>query len=159
MQITPFNPAPRDDRQKQYWHEKDHVPVFGTGWRARQLFAHFQNLNLRVLIDDLREDRVASGNWTFARDLCPVAHGVADGRTVSLLQYMSQAVGLERACELAAEHIGASPRTVYHLITLWDAGDLGRERLLHELELIWQERMADAETMQLLLVPQASPQI
>src|SRR5438552_2341124 len=134
MQIMPLNPLPPRDRPAKRWFREDYVPAFGARWMARQVFVHFQNLNLRVLIDDLRAGRVVSGNWSFDRDLCPVAHGVADGRTVGLLQHMSQSVGLQRACVLAAEQIGASSRAIHHLVTTWDAGDLGPQLLLHELE-------------------------
>jgi hypothetical protein len=154
--LNPLNPLPNRERPAPRWFREDHVPAFGAGWMARQLFVHFHNLNLRFLIDDLRAGRVVAGNWTFDHDLCPVAHGVADGGTVSLLQHMTQVVGLKRACERAAEHVGASPRTIYHLVTTWDAGDLGPELLLRELEAIWKERLADAEAMQAMLSPAAS---
>jgi hypothetical protein len=156
MHIMPLNPLLPRERPARRWFREDHVPVFGAGWIARQVFVHFQNLNLRALIDDLRAGRVVAGNWTFDHDLCPVAHGVAAGRTVTLLQHMTQAVGLKRACERAAEEIGAAPRTIEHLVTTWDAGDLGPEPLLRELEAIWQERVADAAVMQAMLCPSES---
>jgi len=154
--LNPLNPLPNRDSPAKRWFREDHVPAFGAGWMARRVFVHFQNLNLRILIDDLRAGRVASGNWTFDHDLCPVAHGVADGHTVGLLQHMSQSVGLERACAVAAEQIGASPRVIKHLVTTWDGGDLGPALLLRELEAIWRERLADAEVVQAMLSPTES---
>jgi hypothetical protein len=70
---------------------------------SHSLFAHFQNLNLLVLIEDLRRGLAASGNWAFDHTLCPVSHGMPDGATVGQLQYLSQAADLETACALAAQ--------------------------------------------------------
>src|SRR5690242_17555738 len=87
---------------KQVYVLPEVQPVVGGGLTVRQVFAHFQNLNLRVLIEDLRRGQVTRGNWAFADDLCPMAHGMPSGRTVSLLRYLSQAVDLPRACRLAS---------------------------------------------------------
>src|SRR5262249_41500586 len=151
--LFPAPPLPDDRKAYRFRWDDTATPAPGTSWLIRQVFTHFQNLNLRVLIEDLRRGRVAQGNWTFDRELCPVAHGLCDGRTVSLVQYISQAVDLKRACERAAEHIGASPRIVYHVVTGWDAGDFNTGWLLQTLEGIWAERQADAEAVQGVLCP------
>ncbi len=123
------------------------------GLVVRQVFAHFQNLNLRVLIEDLRRDQVARGNWAFDKDLCPVAHGLPDGQTVGLLRYLSQSADLKRACVRAAENIGAAPQAILRFVTDWDAGGLGPDWLLGHLEQIWIERRDDAEAVQRILFP------
>lgn len=149
---------PRDVSKSYRWRgEADFVPVPRAASLVRLVFAHFQNLNLRVLIEDLRRGRVARDNWSFDGDLCPVAHGLADGRTVGLLRYVSQAADLKRACAMAAEQIGAPPAHVYRVVTDWDCGNLGPDWLLRQLEQLWAERVADARLVQDLLSPGETP--
>jgi hypothetical protein len=126
-------------------------PDMGQGLTVRQVFAHFQNLNLRVLIDDLRQGQVTRGNWSFADDLCPLAHGMPSGQAVGLLRYLSQAVDLPRACRQAAEELGGSPRYLERFVLSWDCGDMSPEWLLQQLEALWAERLADAEAVQAVL--------
>jgi hypothetical protein len=135
-------------------------PEIGQGLTVRQVFAHFQNLNLRVLIEDLRRGQFTRGNWSFEEDLCPVAHGLPSGRAVGLLRYLSQAVDLPRACRHAAEELGGSPRFIERFVLGWDSGDMCPEWLLHQLEALWAERLADAEAVQSLLTdPAPAPAI
>ncbi len=143
------NPPQREPQRRQ--RDDDLHPALGTTWIVRQVFTHFQNLNLRILIEDLRRGRTTLGNWSFDGHLCPVAHGMASGQAVCLLGYLSQAADLERACHLAATHIGASPEIVYRVVTGWDGGNYGPDWLLTQLEAIWAERRADAEAMQAML--------
>jgi hypothetical protein len=126
-------------------------PEVGRGLTVRQVFAHFQNLNLRVLIDDLRRGHVTRGNWSFAGDLCPVAHGLPGGRAVGLLRYLSQAVDLPRACRQAAQETGVPARLIERFVLSWDGGAMSPEWLLDQLEAIWAERLADADVVQLVL--------
>jgi hypothetical protein len=126
-------------------------PEMGRGLVVREVFAHFQNLNLRVLIEDLRRGQVTRGNWSFADDLCPVAHGLASGQAVSVLRYVSQAVDLPRACRLAAEDVGVPPRFIERFVLSWDGGAMSQEWLLDQLEAIWLERQADADAVQLVI--------
>ncbi len=72
-------------------------PAMGRSLAVQEI-CPFSNLNLRVLTEDLRLGRVTRGDWGFANDLCPVAHGLAGGQRVSMLRYLSQAVDLPRAC-------------------------------------------------------------
>jgi hypothetical protein len=126
-------------------------PDMGRGVTVRLVFSHFQNLNLRVLIEDLRRGRVTRGNWTFGDDLCPVAHGMPNGQTVSVLRYLSQAVDLPRACRQAAEEMGVPPRFIERFVLSWDTGTMSQEWLLEQLIAIWEERQADADLVQLVV--------
>jgi hypothetical protein len=120
----------------------------GQGLTVRQVFAHFQNLNLRVLMEDLRRGLVTRGNWSFVDDLCPVAHGMPTGQTVGLLRYLSQAIDLPRACRLAAQETGVPARYIERFVISWDCGDMSAEWLLAQLQMIWAERLADADAVQ-----------
>jgi hypothetical protein len=131
-------------------------PEPGRGLMVRQVFARFQNLNLRVLIEDLRRGQVTRGNWSFADDLCPVAHGLASGQTVSVLRYLSQAVDLPRACRQAAQEIGVPSRFLERFVLSWDTGGMSQEWLLVRLEEIWSERQADADVVQGLICAESS---
>lgn len=123
-------------------------PEPGRGLMVRQVFTHFQNLNLRILIEDLRRGQVTRGNWSFADDLCPVAHGLPSGGIVKVLRYLSQAVDLPRACRQAAQEIGVPPRFIERFVLSWDAGGMSQDWLLAQLESIWSERQADADAVQ-----------
>lgn len=128
-------------------------PEMGRGLMVREVFAHFQNLNLLVLIADLRRGRVTRGNWSFQNYLCPVAHGMPNGHAVSVLRYLSQAVDLPRACRLAAEEMGVPARFVERFVLGWDAGGMSQDWLLDQLEAIWAERRADADVVQTVIGP------
>jgi hypothetical protein len=134
-------------------------PEAGRGLAVRQVFAHFQNLNLRVLIDDLRRGQVTRGNWSFADDLCPVAHGLPSGQAVTALRYLSQAVDLPRACRQAAQETGVPARYIERFVLSWDGGAMSPEWLLGQLEALWAERQADADAVQCVLGgPVAAPE-
>ncbi|MBM4073009.1 MAG: hypothetical protein FJ271_29405 [Planctomycetes bacterium] len=126
-------------------------PDISHGLSVRQVFMRFQNLNLRVLIEDLRRGMVNRGNWSFGDELCPVAHGVVDGRTVGVLHYLNQAVDLPRACRHAAEDLGVPPRFIERFVLGWDGGAMSREWLLDQLEAIWSERRSDADAVQAVI--------
>ena len=123
-------------------------PAIGGRLAVREVFAHFQNLNLRVLMEDLRRGLVYRGDWAFDNHLCPVAHGLAGGQSVSLLRYLSQAVDLQHACWSAADGLGAPPGAIERFVDIWDGGSISHEWLLAELEAIWRERQEDADAMQ-----------
>jgi hypothetical protein len=115
----------------------------------QSVFGHFQNLNLLVLIDDLRRDRITRRAWASGRDLCPVAHGMPLGQLVSDLRYFGQIPAkLERACDYAARQLGADPAEVYQFVELWDSNTFSSTWLLWQLKLIWRERRADADAVQ-----------
>lgn len=126
-------------------------PELGHGLWVRQVFMHFQNLNLRVLIEDLRRGTISRGNWSSGDELCPVAHGLPDGHAVGVLSFLSQAVDLPRACRRAAEDLGVAPRFIERFVLGWDAGGMSQEWLLEQLEAIWSERLADAVAVQAVI--------
>jgi len=114
---------------------------------GRNLFARFQNLNLLVLIQDLRRGLIGRGNWLAGARLCPVAHGMADGAAVDHLEYLNYARNLDAACAFAARELGMSDAEVSDFVHCWDeAPAIGW--LLDELEQMWEERLQDAEAMQ-----------
>lgn len=123
-------------------------PAIGRKLPVQEIFARFQNLNLRALVEDLRRGQVTRGDWGFAENLCPIAHGLAGGQSVGLLRYLSQAVDLPRACRSAADELGMPPGAIERFVAIWDAGDMSHEWLLNELEAIWSERQDDADAMQ-----------
>ena len=116
------------------------------------VFGHFQNLNLLVLIDDLRRERVTHDAWAAGKLLCPVAHGMPVGQLVSDLRYLGQTAKLERACNYAARHLGADPANVHRFVELWDSHTFSTTWLLWQLKLIWKERQADADAVQHVIV-------
>ena len=120
---------------------------------ARDIFSRFQNLNLLVLIQDLRRRLTTSGDWETDHYLCPVAHGMPDGATVRHLKYLSQSVNLEKACSYAAMTLGAYGEAVRRFVDLWDTYPYP-EWLLEVLEHIWLERRQDADAMQRVLIPE-----
>ncbi len=118
------------------------------------VFGHFQNLNLLVLLDDLRTGRIARGAWFTGESLCPVAHGMPEGQAVSALQYLGQAEALGRACDYAAERMGARPWDVERFVEMWDSDGFTREWLIQQLEAMGQERLDDADAVQEVLDPE-----
>ena len=121
------------------------------------VFGHFQNLNLVVLMDDLRTGRAAKGAWARGTDLCPVAHGMPAGQIVSELRFLGQSAELTRGCDYAARHLGAEPIRVYQFVDLWDAHAYSHDWLLRQLQELWQERLSDADAVQEVLNPTAEP--
>jgi hypothetical protein len=118
---------------------------------TRELFAHFQNLNLLVLLEDLRLDRPASGAWSTGTWLCPVAHGLSAGRHVEQLKALGQTAEPGLDCCYAASDIGADPGLISRFVRSWDEKSFGPKRLLQQLEELWQERLDDAEAVQEVL--------
>ncbi|HTU23541.1 MAG TPA: hypothetical protein VMG10_36230, partial [Gemmataceae bacterium] len=56
----------------------------------RDVFGHFQNLNLLALLHDLQQDRTARQTWANGRLLCPIAHGLPAGQQVQRLSVLGQ---------------------------------------------------------------------
>ena len=117
----------------------------------RRVFGPFQNLNLLVLVEDLRRGEAGRHQWSSGSLLCPVAHGLAAGREVADLRALDQGDQLGRACDYAARRLGADFTSVQQFVRLWDAGTLTRSWLLHQLQGLWGERLADAEAVQELI--------
>jgi hypothetical protein len=118
----------------------------------RDVFGHFQNLNLLALLHDLIQDRTARQAWSSGTRLCPVAHGLPSGQQVQQLAVLGQMAELGQGCDVAARHLGADPRSVQRFVRAWDTDAVGRAWLLHQLDELWQERLADAEAVQELLL-------
>ncbi len=120
----------------------------------RDVFGHFQNLNLLALLHDLEQDRTARQAWARDRLVCPVAHGLADGQEVQRLSVLGQIAELGQGCDLAARQLGADPAAVFRFVCSWDTAAISRSWLWQQLNELWQERLADAEAVQdLLQVP------
>jgi hypothetical protein len=140
------------------WYEKRRKVVSDLQTRplVREIFGHFANLNLLALLEDLRHGQIAKGDWSSNQSLCPVAHGMEDGEAVRQLRAATQAINLEAACRFAARRLLAYPHSVYDFVRWWDSlGDI--RWLLSELEQLWADRLADADTVQGILEPVARP--
>ena len=122
----------------------------------RAVFGHFQNLNLLALLEDLRQERTTSQRWSMGDRLCPVAHGLANGRQVQTLAIMGQEADLVEGCEYAARDLGATPEAVLRFVQSWDDHLLDSMGLLCQLEELWRERLEDAIAMQEFLQESAS---
>ena len=118
----------------------------------RDVFGHFQNLNLLALIYDLDQDRTARQAWASGSRLCPVAHGLPAEQQVQQLSVLGQIAGLGQGCDVAARHLGANPRSVERFVRSWDTGTLSRFWLLQQLYELWLERLEDAEAVQEMLL-------
>jgi hypothetical protein len=119
----------------------------------RDVFGHFQNLNLLVLLQDLSAGHTAHQSWSSSGSLCPVAHGLPAGQQVRELNILGQSADLEQGCEYAARHLGARPGAILRFICSWDDGAVGRDWLHWQLQALWEERLIDAMAMQRVLVP------
>jgi hypothetical protein len=133
-----------------YNREEERATIMAIDSMIRDIFGHFQNLNLLALLYDLDQDRAAREVWASGSLLCPVAHGLPAGQQVQQLNLLG-ITGLSKGCKVAARHLGAPPRSVQRFVRLWDAGALSRPWLLHQLYELWQERLTDAEAVQELL--------
>jgi hypothetical protein len=117
----------------------------------RNVFDYFQNLNLLALLEDLRQQRAARGTWFSGLLLCPVAHGLGAEQQVQELYGVDQESGSERACYVAARHLGANPTELWHFVHNWDSNRITDQMLIKQLECLWDERIADAFVMQEML--------
>jgi hypothetical protein len=122
-----------------------------TSSGVRAVFGHFQNLNLLALLHDLRQGRTARQAWYSRGLLCPVAHGLPQGTHVWELCTRSQIADLDNSCDFAARRLGADAHAVLRFVRSWDEEALSAPSLLHQLEELWEERLADAEAVQALL--------
>jgi hypothetical protein len=124
------------------------MPVQPT---VRAVFAHFQNLNLLALIHDLRSGQAAWGGWSDGSLLCPVAHGLPFGTDIQELNALGQSAELARGCTYAASRLGADARAVLRFVESWEEETLSAASLLHQLQELWEERLADADVVQQVL--------
>ena len=115
----------------------------------RGVFDYFQNLNLLVLVEDLRCGQTARRAWYARGQLCPVAHGLPAEQQVREASAADLEPGyLNCACIFAARILGAKPEEVVHFVECWDLDRISDNELREQLEQLWQERLADAELMQ-----------
>jgi hypothetical protein len=124
-----------------------------TSAMIRDVFGHFQNLNLLALLHDLQQDHTSRQAWVNGRRLCPIAHGLPAGQQVQRLSVLGQIAELGQGCDLAARLIGADPAAVLRFVRSWDAEAFSRRWLWEQLHQLWQERLEDAESVQELLQP------
>jgi hypothetical protein len=117
----------------------------------RQIFSFFQNLNLLVLMEDLRSGRAAKGAWLSGGDLCPIAHALPSAKYVREVIILGQAGTLHHGCEHAARHVGADPHDLVHFLHWWDQEPDSSPLLLQQLQGLWHERLADADAIQRIL--------
>ena len=99
----------------------------------RDVFGHFQNLNLLALLFDLHQDHTARQAWSSGSLLCPVAHGLPAGQQVQQLAVLGQIAELGRGCDFAARCLGADPAAVLRFVRSWDADDFSRDWLFQQL--------------------------
>jgi hypothetical protein len=118
----------------------------------RAVFGRFQNLNLLALLHDLRGGRTALHAWSVGEFLCPVAHGLPGGSDVKNLAVLGQTTDLGHGCDYAARQLGADTTAVLRFVRSWDEQMLSRDELLRQLQEMWEERLADAQTMQQFLI-------
>jgi hypothetical protein len=118
---------------------------------VRDVFDHFQNLNLLALLHDLRVGRTTREAWRSGSLLCPLAHGLRAGQQVRELNALGQAGGIGADCAYVAGQLGADGAAVLRFVRSWDDGAFGSTWLVQQLDELWQERLADADLMQQLL--------
>jgi hypothetical protein len=114
----------------------------------QSVFGHFQNLNLLVLLQDLRLGRLARHAWQDGPLLCPVAHGLPAGDRVQELNVMGQAADVSEGCLHAARLLGADPDAVLRFVRFWDQEHINSNVLRRQLDEMWAERLADARAVQ-----------
>jgi hypothetical protein len=109
---------------------------------TREIFTRFQNLNIAILMEDLRRGLVAREEWISApmsEDdlliLCPIAHSC---RSFEHLRTWIEGT--------TSEMTDANPAAFF--VRDWDNYDIGTPKLLSILEEIWKERMEDADVVQ-----------
>lgn len=101
------------------------------------IFSRFRDLNLITLIQNLRQGRVARGDWSAEGRLCPLAHGLPNG------QWLTDAID-----ENFTSQLGVDYALVRQFLTMWDSELLSDADLLTELHILWRERRADADAVQ-----------
>jgi hypothetical protein len=131
-----------------YRKRKTTMPVSTT---IREVFGHFQNLNLLALLHDLRGNRTARQTWADSEGLCPIAHGLAAPRQVQQLSTLEQIADMRRGCNYASQCLRADYRSVLRFVRSWDEGQISRNWLFEQLLELWEERREDAEALQEVL--------
>lgn len=105
----------------------------------RKFFEPFQNLNMVVLMDNLRMGNAITGSFLEKKEfkrMCPLSHGL-------------RRLGNEEL-DLVVEAFGSDWN---EFTEVWDSGELCQQELLTELEAIYAERLADADAVQEVIAP------
>src|SRR5262245_61214369 len=108
--------------------------------RIRDVFGHFQNLNLLALLQDLSGDEVVRHSWFSGGQLCPIAHGLPAGKDVQKLIDLGQAHNLKFGSDYAASCLGADTAAVYRFVRSWDDGNVSHQWMVQQLQDLWEER-------------------
>lgn len=124
--------------------------------RIQAIFGYFENLNLLILLEDLRQSQTARQGWSRGGLLCPIAHGLPTGDQVRELNMLGQTADVSQGCTYAARHLGANPVEVMRFVCSWDDATLTRDWLLCQLEELWYERLENAEAVQEVLAGRVS---
>jgi hypothetical protein len=126
---------------------------------VRAIFSYFENLNLLILIEDLRASRIVRHGWSTGKLLCPIAHGLPNGDQVHELNRLGQTADVSLSCNYAAHFLGANPSAVLRFVCSWDDATLSREWLQRQLEELWIERLENALAVQEVLESEPCPYV
>ena len=110
---------------------------------ARRLFGHFRDLNLLTLRSNLDVCRVARRDWFADGHLCPLGHGMPGWVAVRDAVASTQSRNEPLPAGLHRTHVD-----VGLFVDLWDKGLITRDWLVEQVEQLWMERLADADTLQ-----------
>lgn len=121
----------------------------------KNIFSRFQNLNLRILVDDLKNGQCAVGDWVhLTKDsktwenitlICPLAHGFHHESSINKVQL---ALLSQQEQKIASEEIGITRKQVKDFLNWYDYKNDSTNKLLPILESIWKERLEDADAVQ-----------
>lgn len=117
----------------------------------REVFGRFQNLNLLVLLEDLRWRSAARQAWLDGDSLCPVAHGLSAAAQVQTLKALGETDSLENGCRYAARCLGADYDAVLRFVRGWDEHRFSEIWLIRQLQALWRERLDDAIAVQMII--------
>lgn len=137
-----------------------------TELEFKGIFSRFENLNLLILMEDLRRGMVSRTFWVQpeTKNMCPIAHGskgrLKESLSIEELRLNPDASLATTNCELAniPLHIGEK------FYRLWDDVDDDNNPLMADRELlailtdIYNERLADADVVQGVCAAQPEPQ-
>src|SRR5438552_5392590 len=137
--------------------DSEEAVAMNTHPLIQSLFGRFLNLNLMILREDLRLGAVARSTWSTRRTLCPLAHGLMNADMVQQFLWPFKASKSDRAYRTAARQLGVPLSDVYHFVRLWDSNEFGPDWLADQLDVLWSERLADADFMQAILEGGVSP--
>jgi hypothetical protein len=108
----------------------------------KEIFARFENLNLRVLIENVSCGQVAFGSWIVRSEpdvLCPIAHGWP--------------CNVYQSTDAVTLFAGIPSMDGERFLAWWDGidEDAARRLLSEALDELWAERVEDAEAVQAVI--------